>query len=184
MAGAGGDEFDGRYWEQHYRSHGAAAHAEPNPHLVREAADLAPGTALDAGCGEGADALWLAQRGWRVTAVDVSPTVLDRARERAEETGPEVTARIEWLQADLATWSPAEAAFDLVSSHHVHLPAAAQPRLVPALAAAVAPGGLLLVASHHASDLESLPDLDGWEVRVSRMDGRTAGESVLRARRP
>jgi SAM-dependent methyltransferase len=118
-----------------------------------------------------------------VTAVDVSPTVLDRARARAREADPEVAARIDWLQADLAKWSPDGAAYDLVSSQHVHLPAAAQPRLVPTLAAAVAPGGTLLVASHHASDLVVLPDLHGWEVRLDEVDGRTARETVLVARR-
>jgi SAM-dependent methyltransferase len=98
---------------------------------VAEVAELPPGTALDAGCGEGADALWLAARGWRVTAVDIARTALDRAAAHAA------------------------GGWDLVSAQYIHLPPAERDSLVRRLAAAVAPGGTLLVVAHHPSDLET-----------------------------
>jgi thioredoxin reductase len=104
-------------WEEQYRSHPTLWSGEPNPPLVEEAADLAPGTALDVGCGEGADAVWLAGRGWRVTGVDLSPTALERAARHAAEAGVEV----DWQQADLTAWTPEEKAYDLVTSHFLHL---------------------------------------------------------------
>lgn len=120
------EEFGKAFWEERYRSHTAACSRRPNPQLVTEAGDLAPGTALDAGCGEGADAIWLASRGWRVTAVDIATTALRRARERAETLGADVTSQIDWVQADLTSWTPTEEHFDLVSTHYVH-PAAPRP---------------------------------------------------------
>ncbi|GEL18157.1 class I SAM-dependent methyltransferase [Pseudonocardia asaccharolytica] len=150
------EEFSKAYWEQRWeqvcRDHAAAVHGRgPNPQLVVEAGDLAPGTALDAGCGHGADAIWLASRGWRVTAVDIATTALRRAHEHAETLGADITSRIDWVQADLTTWAPAEEHFDLVSTHYVH-PAAAPEALLRRLAAAVAPGGTLLVVGHHPAD--------------------------------
>jgi SAM-dependent methyltransferase len=99
---AGGDAVLGEaFWEEMYRSRTAAWSGRPNPQLVTETADLPPGTALDVGCGEGADAVWLAQRGWQVTAIDISPTALRRARANEAEAGPEVADRITWLRVDL-----------------------------------------------------------------------------------
>jgi SAM-dependent methyltransferase len=85
-------EFGKAFWEERYRGHTAVSSRRPNPQLVAEAGDLAPGTALDAGCGEGADAIWLASRGWRVTAVDFATTALRRAREHAETLGADITS--------------------------------------------------------------------------------------------
>jgi SAM-dependent methyltransferase len=167
----------------------------PNPHLVHEVSGLATGTALDAGCGEGGSALWLAEYGWRVTGVDVSVTALERVRQHAERLGAEVAARIDLVQADLTTWEPPQARFDLVTAHYVH-PAGSRRTLVRRLAAAVTPGGMLLVVDHGPGDahahahthtsVSTLADaLDGrdWTVEVaearSRSDGRPHGQEVM-----
>jgi SAM-dependent methyltransferase len=150
--------FDEEFWEDRYRSadhHHGLWSGRPNVNLVAEVADLAPGTALDAGCGEGADALWLAARGWHVTAVDISRTALDRAAAHAAAGAPETAARIEWRKQDLITWEPPAGTWDLVSSQYIHLPPAERDSLVRRLAAAVAPGGTLLVVAHHPSDLDT-----------------------------
>jgi SAM-dependent methyltransferase len=145
------ETFDRTFWEERYHGHHRAHGLRPNPYLTAVAGDLAPGTALDAGCGEGAEAVWLATRGWRVTAVDIATAALRRAREHAETLDADVEARIDWVAADLTTWTPAEGRFDLVCSHYVH-PAAGQRALVDRLAAAVGPGGALLVVNHHPAD--------------------------------
>lgn len=145
------EEFGEAYWEERYRGRDAVWSGRPNPQLVAEIADLPPGNALDAGCGEGADAIWLAERGWRVTAVDISGTALDRARAHAETRGPEVAGRLTWLRADLTDTVPDGAPFDLVTTHYVHTTASRE-TLFRRLAAAVAPGGTLLVVGHHATD--------------------------------
>jgi SAM-dependent methyltransferase len=145
-------EFDEEFWEERYRSHPAVWSRQPNAQLVAEAADLPPGRALDAGCGEGADAIWLAGRGWQVTAVDFATAALRKAADHAAAAG--VADRIEWRHADLTAWTPADAAYDLVSAQFVHLPQAPE-RLFARLSEAVAPGGTLLVVGHHPSDLET-----------------------------
>ncbi|MGH2459129.1 MAG: class I SAM-dependent methyltransferase [Chloroflexota bacterium] len=205
-------QFDKAYWEEHYRGrHSAGCQKRPNPQLVIEAGDLAPGTALDAGCGEGADAIWLALRGWRVTAVDISSTALRRGREYSEALGADTESRIDWVQADLTSWRPSEEHFDLVAAHHVHTTAPRE-ELVRRLAAAVAPGGTLLIVGHHPSDLptdishvspaeafftaeEVVASLDPvrWEIAVAEArtqsatghDGHeiTMRDTVLRARK-
>jgi SAM-dependent methyltransferase len=153
------EEFDEAYWEERYGDHSHAAshadprprtgHPDPSPHLVAETAGLPPGRALDAGCGEGAEAHWLAARGWRVTAVDIAEAALRRAREHADGTGS--AARIEWVRADLTAWTPPASGFDLVTTHYVHTPAPPE-ELFARLATAVAPGGTLLLVGHHPSD--------------------------------
>src|SRR3954454_365280 len=112
----------------------------PNPVLVDETATLTPGTALDVGCGEGADALWLASRGWRVTGLDISPVALGRAAARAAEAGAEIAARAGWEQVDLLSWSP-RTQVDLVSAQFIILPPDASQRVWLQLVAAVGPGG-------------------------------------------
>lgn len=127
----------------------------PNPQLVAEAAELAPGRALDVGCGEGADAVWLAQRGWQVTAVDIADTALRRAAGHAAEAGADVADRITWTRADLREQPPAEGRYDLVSAQFMHLPGDTRRPLFARLAAAVTPGGTLLIVGHHPSDLRT-----------------------------
>ena len=126
---------------------------QPNTHLVTNVAGLVPGTALDVGAGEGADAIWLAEHGWDVTAVDLSSVALDRGRRRAEEVG--VADRIAWRQADLTTWAPPAGAFDLVTAHYLHLPADDRRTAYAAIAGAVAPGGTLVLVAHHPSDMDA-----------------------------
>jgi SAM-dependent methyltransferase len=146
---------DEQFWDQRYRGAGAVWSRDPNPQLVREADGLAAGSALDAGSGEGADAIWLAEHGWQVTAVDFSSVALDRGAARAVELGVNVARRITWLYADLSQWTPAVAAYDLVSAQFMQLPQPFRDALFTRLAAAVAPGGTLLVVGHHPSDLQS-----------------------------
>ncbi|MBB5155636.1 class I SAM-dependent methyltransferase [Saccharopolyspora phatthalungensis] len=207
-----GKEFWEKRWEEAYRDHAAALRGRgPNPHLVAEAGDLAPGTALDAGCGHGVDAVWLASRGWQVTAVDIATSALRHAREHAEVLGTEITNRIDWVLADLSSWTPAEEHFDLVSTHYVHLPAS-RDALFRRLAAAVAPGGTLLIIGHHppnqqatgshaaaqevyftAEEVAAGLDPDRWDIAVAETRTRrdtdhngqeiTRRDAVLRARR-
>lgn len=141
--------FDAAFWDERYAQRDASWDPDPNPHVEAVAKDLPPGSALDVGCGEGSDAVWLATRGWSVTAVDISQVALDRGRAH------DPTGRVTWQQADLLAWTPAEASFDLVSSQFMHFGAADRTALFRKLAAAVRPGGTLLVVSHHPSDLEA-----------------------------
>jgi len=138
-------EFDQPYWEQHWQqAHGQQTRRvlEPNPHLVSETAGLTPGTALDAGCGEGGEAIWLASQGWHVTAADISAEALARAADRARDQDVDVC----WVQADLTDWQP-ETPFDLVATHYAH-PTGSQLDFYERLARWVAPGGTLLVIGH------------------------------------
>lgn len=145
------DSWD-RRWSQalHTGAHAVAQRA-PNAHLLAEIADLRPGRALDAGAGHGAETLWLAARGWRVTAVDFSTTALEHARSRADGLGADVTERIEWIAADLATWIPPPERYDLVACLYVHV-AGSVPAMVRRLAAGVATGGALLLVGHQPID--------------------------------
>ncbi|SOC50495.1 Methyltransferase domain-containing protein [Blastococcus aggregatus] len=137
-------------YEELYGSAPAVWTGRPNGQLVAEASELPPGTALDAGAGEGGDALWLASRGWRVTAVDFSPVALGRGAAKAAELL--LTDRIEWRHEDLDAWTPPERAFDLVTAHYLHSSWTDRDALFRRLAAAVAPGGTLLVVGHQQGE--------------------------------
>ncbi|CUR59208.1 putative methyltransferase [metagenome] len=138
--------FDKDYWDQIWQGDRAAAMgaSQTNPHLIREVSDLPPGTALEAGCGAGAEAIWLAQRGWQVTAADVAADALALAADRATATG--VAEQVQWVQADLSTWQP-ETSYDLVTTHYAH-PALPQLEFYDRIATWVAPGGTLLIVGH------------------------------------
>ena len=152
--------FDKDYWEQHWQTRTGdgqgADHADAaasayqhrvNPYLTHEIRGLAPGTALDAGCGAGTEAVWLAANGWHVTAADISATALAQARTRAETTHPaEVTQRVQWVEADLEIWDPGRT-FDLVTTHYAH-PTMPQLDFYERIASWVAPGGTLLIVGH------------------------------------
>ena len=151
--GVSPEEMGEDFWNERYRSKDRIWSGEPNRHLVAEVSGLAPGRALDVGSGEGADALWLAERGWRVTAVDISSVALDRAESHARERSAQVRERVTWLRADVTRWSPPEPPFDLVTAQFMHMFPNPRARLFADLAAAVAPGGELLVVAHHPSDV-------------------------------
>lgn len=147
--------YGSEFWDERYRSAASIWSGNPNPQLIAVAENLVPGAALDVGSGEGADAIWLASRGWQVTAIDVSAVALERAARRAEESGQDIAGRIRWQQADVLTWEPPAQQFDLVSAQFMQLPSALRESLHRRLAAAVKPAGSLLIVGHHPSDLET-----------------------------
>lgn len=141
------------FWDERYRSSTRLWSGQPNPQLVDRLTGVDPGLALDVGCGEGADAIWLAGQGWTVTGVDVSQVALDRAAAHADEAG--LGARTRWQQADVLTWQPSAQAYDLVTASFLHLPSAVRDDVHRRLAGAVRTGGRLLVVAHHVSDLQT-----------------------------
>ncbi|MEQ0558134.1 class I SAM-dependent methyltransferase [Amycolatopsis sp. NEAU-NG30] len=187
-------DFDRPYWEAHWR-HASTGPAEPNPHLVRETATLTPGTALDAGCGAGHEARWLASRGWAVTAVDISAAALARTAASAaaltrDTSSPAALARdtaaqdVEWVQADLTTWSPGRS-FDLVVTHYAH-PAMPQLDFYDRISRWVAPGGTLLVVAHQHGEASATPagvtarlDAARWTIGTAETSVRTFGTATL-----
>ncbi|MCY4726886.1 NAD(P)/FAD-dependent oxidoreductase [Nocardioides sp. STR2] len=202
------DFFEQPAWEERY-SGDRVWSGRVNVQLEAEAAGLAPGRALDVGAGEGGDALWLARNGWQVTACDFADAALARVAEHAAEAG--LGDRVETRRIDVRTFEPDGETWDLVTSHFVHLPDGGMVDVVRRLAAAVAPGGTLLVVGHAPSDVHTglrhghhsfmhtadqlLPALDdAWEVEVCESRPRTQAhpetgedvdiaDAVLRARR-
>jgi SAM-dependent methyltransferase len=143
VASAQADEWDARYSERE----GARWSGRPNGRLRVEAAGLTPGRALDVGCGEGADAIWLARNGWTVTAIDISDVAVGRARAAAELAG----TAVEWICGDVLRTAFPAGSFDLVSMQYPALPKAAGEG-VRALLDIVRPGGLLLAVYHDLDD--------------------------------
>jgi SAM-dependent methyltransferase len=137
------------YWEQHYGARDRVWSGRVNARLAEVVEPLRPGRALDLGCGEGADAVWLADRRWRVVAVDVSQTALQRAAADALYRGLE--RRIDFQRHDLSDSFP-EGTFDLVTAHYLHSPVRLdRERVLRSAAGAVAAGGLLLIVDHGAA---------------------------------
>ncbi|MFD1815868.1 class I SAM-dependent methyltransferase [Rhodococcus gannanensis] len=198
------DMMDAGFWDARYAGTEQLFSGAPNGVLVTEVADMTPGSALDVGCGEGGDSLWLAEKGWQVTALDVSQVALDRAE------ALDVAGRIVWKQADLSARAPEFGPFDLVSAQY--FPAVRQPdhATIRGLLGAVAPGGTLLIVGHDFADLPPREELDfdpdafyqpaeiadllgdEWDVEVNETRARTApapagthhvSDTVLRARR-
>ncbi|MER7639123.1 class I SAM-dependent methyltransferase [Streptomyces sp. NPDC126522] len=194
-------------WDNRYADRQQLWSGRPNGALVAEVAGLTRGRVLDVGCGEGADAVWLARGGWEVTALEVSGVALERAAGHARDAG--VTVR--WVHAGLAEAALPPASFDLVSAQYPALlrtPDAAAER---ALLAAVAPGGVLLLVHHAGMDTRHEHDAafdpadyvwpsmvaalldDDWRVEVDEQRPRVAPDGgagahhtddvVLRARR-
>ncbi|NIA24014.1 MAG: methyltransferase domain-containing protein [Gammaproteobacteria bacterium] len=137
-------------WNARYAERELIWSAEPNELLVTRTERLAPGRALDIGAGEGRNALWLAERGWQVTAVDFSDVAIAKGREAAHHRGVEV----EWIIADLQTYVPTERSFDLVIEFYIHIPEPWRPQIWRRAADAVAEGGTLLIVGHDVSNLE------------------------------
>jgi len=184
-------DFGKDYWDEHWHQarHPADRNA-PNPYLAEEIGDLAPGTALDAGCGTGAEAAWLASHGWQVTAADISAEALARA------AALETSGRVRWVEADLTAWDPGTR-FDLVMTHYAH-PAMPQLDFYERISAWVAPGGTLLIVGHlHTADAtghdhhppaHATVTLDGitatldgarWKITTAEEHVRTAGGNPL-----
>ena len=185
----GGNGHDLASWEERYRGAPALWSGRVNPPLVTEAGDLVPGRALDVGCGEGGDVLWLAGRGWQVTGLDWSQVALARAAEHATAAG--LSERVTWVCGDVDSWQPPTGAFDLVTAHFLHPPADLLGEVVRRLGEAVAPGGTLLHVAHDPRDSEALhrdpaltrlmPPLERvvglldpahWDVRVAEVQAR------------
>jgi SAM-dependent methyltransferase len=137
-------------WDDRYRSPTLVWSARPNRFLVTGTEGLRPGRALDLACGEGRNSLWLAEQGWRATGVDFSGVAIEKARALAGERSVEA----DWIEADLLEYEPPAASFDLVILFYLQL---AMPELAVVLgraAAAVGPGGTLLLVGHDSSNLE------------------------------
>jgi SAM-dependent methyltransferase len=135
-------------WNDRYAGTQLVWTAQPNRFVVAELEALPPGRALDLACGEGRNAVWLAERGWRVTGVDFSDVALAKARRLAAARGVEV----EWADLDVRTWEPDPGTFDLVVVLYLQLPEHERRPVHARAAAAVAPGGTLLVVAHHAAN--------------------------------
>jgi SAM-dependent methyltransferase len=199
--------MDREEWDRRYAGSELLWTAQANRFLVEESGDLSPGRALDVACGEGRNAVWLAERGWRVTGVDFSEVALEKARGLAEMRD----VKAEWVQADLLEYRPAPRAFDLVIVFYLQVPAAERRGILRAAADAVAAGGRLLLVAHDSSNLEYghggpqnpavlytaadvVADLDnsGLEIERAELVGRpvetpdgerTALDALVRARR-
>jgi 2-polyprenyl-3-methyl-5-hydroxy-6-metoxy-1,4-benzoquinol methylase len=202
--------FDRDFWEQLWsktlREHAdKVAQRPPNAQLLAETQDLAPGRALDAGCGHGAETLWLAAHGWRVTAVDFSTAALSHGRSLAEAAGAEIVARIEWVEGDLASFGPEPAGYDLVICLYVHVAGSVE-EMVKRMASGVAAGGTLFMVGHRPIDpttgaataaanqvqvsveaAVAALDAEEWELLVAEERPRAVAgsgvDAVLRARR-
>ena len=202
-------KYDQDYWEQLWsrtlREHAdKIAQRPPNAHLMAELANLAPGRALDAGCGHGADTLWLAARGWRVAAVDFSAAALAHARLMTEAAGAELAKRIQWIESDLASFTP-EPVYDLVLCLYVHVAGSVED-MVRRMADGVTPGGTLFMVGHRPIDPRTgaataaasqvqisveeavaALDSDAWQLLVAEERPRsiagTGVDAVIRARR-
>jgi SAM-dependent methyltransferase len=131
----------------------------PNPTLVAGLAGLRPGSALELAAGSGTNAVWLARQDWRTTAVDWSSVGLANGKAKAEAAG----VQIEWQERDLLEWSPPVRSFDLVALVYLHLPPDERGPVYARAAAAVAPGGRLVIVGHdrlHGAEGQSGPDPD------------------------
>ncbi|MCZ7526828.1 MAG: methyltransferase domain-containing protein [Acidimicrobiia bacterium] len=141
--------MDREDWNRRYEGRELLWTAEANRFVVAEISGLQPGVALDLGCGEGRNAVWLAEQGWLVTAVDFSHVALDKARRLADQRG----VTVEWVQADLLEFEPGAGAFDLVLVAYVQLPTVERRRVLGRATAALASGGTLLVVGHDLTNL-------------------------------
>ncbi|HWS45795.1 MAG TPA: class I SAM-dependent methyltransferase [Acidimicrobiia bacterium] len=197
-------DWDARYAEHQMRHDrdGTLWGVEPNRFVARDLAGLPPGRALDLACGEGRNAIWLAERGWQVTAVDFSSVAIDRGRELAEHRG----VTVDFVVADLLSWVPEPEHYDLVVLAYLQLPDDERRAVFGRAARAVAAGGTLYVLAHDSRNLRDgiggpqepavlytagdvaadLPDFDivraGEELRP--VDGGTAIDCLVVARRP
>jgi SAM-dependent methyltransferase len=198
--------MDREDWDRRYAGRELLWTGEPNRFLVAETAGLRPGRALDIACGEGRNAVWLAEQGWQATGVDFSEVALAKARQLADVRG----VQTDWVAADLVDYRPEPYAFDLVIVFYLQVSAVQRHAIVRTAAEAVAPGGTFLLVAHDSSNLEQghggpqepevlytaedvVADLDGFQVeRAARVERpvqtpegeRVALDALVRAVRP
>jgi SAM-dependent methyltransferase len=141
--------MDARDWDRRWLDKRLHAHGEASSVVLDALEDLEPGRALDLGCGSGRHAVWLAERGWQVTAVDFSPEALRQARQRAAHVGVEV----DWIEADLVAFEPDANAFDLVLLAYLHVAADERRAILAKAEAAVADCGTLLIVGHDLTNI-------------------------------
>jgi 2-polyprenyl-3-methyl-5-hydroxy-6-metoxy-1,4-benzoquinol methylase len=142
--------FEPPSWDQRYSGETKIWSGNPNAQLVTEVSGLTAGTALDVGCGEGGDVIWLARQGWRVTGADFSANGLARAAHHAEQAG--VVDQTDWWQVDARNFAAGDRSYDLVTTHFLHPPDGGMVEVTRRLAEAVTPGGHLLVVGHAPSE--------------------------------
>jgi len=193
-------------WNARYAAAELLWTAEPNRRFASEVEDLEPGRALDLACGEGRNAVWLAERGWRTTGVDFSDVALAKAERLAASRGVEV----EWVLADVLEHEPERGAFELVAVLYLQLPHEQLAEVLHTSVGALAPGGTLVVLGHDTTNLthghggprdasvlftpeDVVPQLERLVVEraekvprtVPLEDGEaTAIDALVRARRP
>jgi SAM-dependent methyltransferase len=141
--------MESRAWDERYAGRELVWSSGPNQFLVAEVDDEPPGRALDLACGEGRNAIWLAEKGWDVTGVDFSAVGLAKAARLAEERG----VHVRWVEADVIAWDPPAGGFDLVAVFYLQLAERPRTAALTRAAAAVAPGGTLLLVAHDADNL-------------------------------
>ena len=141
------------FWDEIWQDESPdSPHFRVSPILVAELADVPPGNALEVGCGNGTDAVWLAKQGWRVTALDFSTAGIDAAKRNAVNAGID----IEFIEADAAAYRP-QTAYDLITSFYIQLPPARRVAMFANICRALKPGGRLLFVSHDRST-----PIEGW----------------------
>jgi SAM-dependent methyltransferase len=141
--------MDSEGWDRRYAGSELVWTAEANRFLVQEVGGMAPGRGLDLACGEGRNAVWLAERGWQVTGVDFSEVGLEKARQLADSRG----VHAEWIPADLLAYRPEPGAFELVIVFYLQVPAAERTLILETAATAVAPGGTFLLVGHDSTNI-------------------------------
>lgn len=142
--------MDADAWDERYAASDFVWSLEPNRFVAEVVGPLPPGRAVDLACGEGRNALWLAQRGWSVTAVDFSAVALDKGRRRAAQADLE----IDWVVADVTTWTAPPDSVDLVVIAYLQVPTSPRRTVLGHAARLLAPGGTLLVVAHDTANLE------------------------------
>ena len=188
--------MDRQQWNERYAAKPLLWAVDPSPFLSGELGDRPAGRALDLGAGEGRTTLWLAERGWNVTAVDFSDVAIDRGRQRVEAVG--LPGAVEWVCADLVEYDPTGGFYDLILFLFIHLPAPDRRRLLRSAAAALAPGGMVLVVGYDTTHVgqeggpqdpavrfgpeDIVADLEGLRIeRAERLAVGDAIDAVVRA---
>lgn len=201
--------MDRQQWDARYSDDEYEWSMHPHQFVAAELDGLPPGRALELAAGEGRNSVWLAERGWLVTAVDFSRVGLDKGRKLSAAHGVG-DGQVDWVVADLSEYTPARSAFDLVLIAYLQVGAALRGQVLAGAAAALVPGGTLLVVGHDLANLSegaggpSSPDvlytpeaitaaLSGLRIvraervrRTVERDGTqaTAVDTLVRAERP